>query len=170
MTKELDTLLGRYDAGQLSRRELLAALAVLVLPGQSPRTAPPIGVAKLLNHVTLYVRDVERSRAFYQSLFGMPVLTQQAPGVNLSVGAGFVGLYPVPTGESPRIDHFCLGLERFDAEATKRRLAAQGIDATLRERDDTKELYLADRDGLRVQLQDVRYNGGVGPLGDRKPA
>jgi len=169
MTKELDTLLGRYDAGQLSRRELLAALAMLVLPGPSLQRAPQIGAAKLLNHVTLYVRDVERSRAFYHSLFGMPVLTQQAPGVNLSVGAGFLGLYPVDAGEAPRIDHFCLGLQGFDAEATKRKLAAQGIDATIRERDDTKELYLADRDGLRVQLQDARYNGGVGPLGDRKP-
>lgn len=28
---------------------------------------------------------------------------------------------------------------------------------------------LADGDGLRVQLQDVRYRGGVGPLGDRNP-
>ena len=168
MTNELDTLLGRYDQGQLSRRELLAALAVLVLPEPTRRTAPPIGVAKLLNHVTLYVRDVERSRAFYQSLFGMPVLTQQADGFNLSAGAGFVGLYPVPTGESPRIDHFCLGLAGFDASASKQKLAAQGIDATIRERGETKELYFADRDGLRVQLQDARYNGGNGPLGDRK--
>lgn len=169
MTNELDTLLGRYDAGQLSRRELLGALAVLVLPVPSPRTAPQIGDAKLLNHVTLYVRDVERSRAFYQSLFGMPVLTQQPPGVNLSVGTGFLGIYPVPTGESPRIDHFCLGLQRFDAEAMKRKLAAQRIDATIRESDGRKELYLADRDGLKVQLQDTRYIGGGGPLGDRKP-
>jgi hypothetical protein len=30
-----------------------------------------------------------------------------------------------------------------------------------------KEPYFADRDGLRVQLQDARYNGGGGPLGDR---
>ncbi len=39
----------------------------------------------------------------------------------------------------------------------------------IRLRGDTKELYFTDPDGIRVQLQDVKYIGGTGVLGD-KPA
>jgi hypothetical protein len=29
--------------------------------------------------------------------------------------------------------------------------------------------HLTDPDGVSVQLQDTKYIGGLGPLGDRKP-
>jgi hypothetical protein len=96
-------------------------------------------------------------------------LTAQPPGVNLAVGGGFLGMYPIDPGESPRIDHVCFGLGRFDADATQRKLAAEGVDATIRVRGETRELYFDDPDGIRMQLQDVRYRGGVGPIGDRNP-
>ena len=170
MPTELETMLSRYEAGQMSRRDLLAAMALLLLPASSPAMVEPrIGLAKRLNHVTVYVRDVKQAQSFYQNLFGMPVRTQQAPGVNLSCGDGFLGLYPAGNDKPGRIDHFCLGLERFDAEAVRRKLADAGIDALIRQRGDTKELYFTDPDGIDVQLQDVRYRGGVGPVGDRNP-
>lgn len=170
MPTELEMMLSQYDAGQMSRRDLLSAMALLLLPVPAPaRAEPRIGLAKRLNHVTVHVRDVERSQAFYQNLFGMPVRTHQGRGVNLSSGDGFIGLYPAPNGGPGRIDHFCLGLERFDAETTKRKLVDAGIDAAISQRGDTKELYFTDPDGIDVQLQDVRYRGGVGPIGDRNP-
>ena len=170
MNPDLDSLLHQYEAGRISRRELLGTLAALVLPVTvPPQAGPAIGVAKHLNHATLMVTDVERSRHFYQDLFGMPVLTAQDPGVNLRLGSSFIGLYPVDQGEPARIDHVCLALENFNADAVQSRLAARKIEATVRPRGDTKELYFTDPDGIRIQLQDVRYRGGVGPLGDRDP-
>ena len=169
MPTNLELLIDQYDSGRLSRRELLGALAMLALPRTHASTEPKVGVAKQINHATLYVRDVEQSRAFYQRLFGMPVLIAQPPGFNLRIGSGFLGLYPIDPGESPRIDHVCFGLDRFDADSTQRKLAAEGVDATIRVRGETKELYFADPNGIRMQLQDVRYRGGVGPLGDRNP-
>ena len=169
MSVELDALLQRYESGQISRRQLLGALAAALASGCAP-AAPEagIGVAKQLNHVTLFVRSVEESQRFYQDLFSMPILTPQPPGVNLRVGGGFVGLYPA--GEEPnRIHHVCLGLEGFDADTTLDKLVARGIEASVRSRDETKELYLVDPNGIVIQLQDVRYRGGVGPLGDRDP-
>jgi hypothetical protein len=63
----------------------------------------------------------------------------------------------------------CLGIEKFDTERVLATLKSEGLDANIRLRGDTKELYFNDPDGIRVQLQDVRYIGGVGPLGDRPP-
>ena len=169
MLADLDSLLDRYDDGSLTRRQLLAVLATLAVPVASAPATPRIAPARQLNHATLFVRDVAKSQQFYQRLFGMPVLTPQPPGVNLAVGTAFIGLYPADSGVEPRIDHVCLGIDHFDADVTKQKLAAEGVESTIRLRGDTKELYFADPDGIRIQIQDVRYRGGVGPLGARNP-
>ena len=167
MSNELAVLLDRYEAGSLSGREFLGAVAALSVSPSIGPTEPAIGVAKQLNHATLFVRDVQASRVFYQNLFGMPILTPQPPGLNLATGSGFVGLYPTPAGEPSRIDHLCFGLERFNAKSTHEKLTTLGIESLIRVRGDTNELYFVDPDGIRIQLQDVRYRGGIGPLGDR---
>jgi len=170
MNVELESLLRRYEDGTITRRELLVALAAVASTGAAAQTAQPsVGAVKQLNHVTIFVEDVGKSVAFFQRLFGMPVLTRQVPGINLVAGGGgFLGIYPAqgrPTG----INHVCFGLEDFDADATLTKLKGQGLDAGIRLRGDTKELYLNAPDNVLVQLQDVRYRGGVGPLGDRDP-
>ena len=169
MNTELEVLLNRYEKGQISRRELLGALATVVISATGTAAAEPaIGDVKQLNHVTLFVQDVQKSVAFYQNLFGMPVLTPQDPGINLKTGSGFLGIYPAQ-GRATGINHVCLGLEKFDADAVVKKLKDRRLDASIRLRGDTKELYFTDPDNVRVQLQDVRYRGGVGPLGDRDP-
>ncbi len=169
MREELDRLLRGYEDGAITRRDLLATMAMLVVAGPSSAAAEPaIGTVKQLNHVTIFVQDVQRSVKFYQESFGMPILTPQPPGVNLKVGTGFLGIYPAqgrPTG----IDHFCLTLDDFHADRVLKKLKDRHIDASIRLRGDTKELMLTDPDNIRVQLQDVSYTGGVGPLGNRYP-
>ncbi|MBI4477585.1 MAG: VOC family protein [Acidobacteria bacterium] len=165
----LDQLLDAYDAACISRRELLGALSAFLAAAPANAAAEPaIGTVKQLNHVTMFVQDVQKSVAFYQDLFGMPVLTRQDPGMNLNAGTGFLGIYPAQK-RAPAIDHVCLGLEQFDADAVLKKLTDRGLKANIRLRGDTKELYFSDPDGIRVQLQDVKYRGGVGPLGDRDP-
>jgi catechol 2,3-dioxygenase-like lactoylglutathione lyase family enzyme len=150
MLNHVEALLCRYDTGQMSRREL-------------------IGTATQLNHATLYVNDVARSQEFYQKLFGMPVLTRQSLGVNLRAGAGFVGLYPARDRGAPRIDHICLSIDRFDATGVLAKLQAQQLNAEIVRRGETEELYVDDPDGISIQIQDTRYRGGTGRLGDRDP-
>jgi catechol 2,3-dioxygenase-like lactoylglutathione lyase family enzyme len=170
MVMSLDHLLSRYENGRLSRRELLGALAALTAAASPPAGAAPLGAVKSLNHVSVFVPAVQKSVKFYQDLFGMPVLTRQDPGVNLNCGAGFFGIYPAQGGASTgSINHLCFGLENFDADAVLTQLADRGVKGSIRLRGDTKELYFTDPDGIRVQLQDVRYKGGVGPLGDKDP-
>ena len=172
MSDGLDRLLGEYESGRMSRRELLGALALLTAAAAapSPAAAAPVGTVAAFNHVSVFVPDVKKSVAFYQDLFGLPVLTRQDPGVNLNCGSGFLGIYPLPaSATASRIDHLCLGMPNFDADAVLKALTDRGIKANIRMRGETKELYFTDPDGIRVQLQDTRYKGGTGVLGDKDP-
>lgn len=176
MSQGLDRLLTQYEKGRISRRELLGALASLtaataVSPAAAAEaTGAPVGAVASFNHVSVFVPNVQKAVEFYQSLFGLPVLTRQDPGVNLDCGAGFLGIYPLPaSATSSRIDHLCLGMREFDADAVLKQLTERGIKANIRMRGNTKELYFTDPDGIRVQLQDVKYKGGTGVLGDQEP-
>ena len=168
MGDTLEQLVTRYDRGLITRRELIAALLAVAGTSAAAQSPPAIGAVKQLNHVTVFVKDVQQSQRFYQDLFGLPLLTRQDPGVNLNAGNGFFGIYPAGQGQTG-INHVCFGLENFDADAVLKKLTDRGLKANVRLRGDTKELYFSDADNVRVQLQDVRYIGGVGPLGDRHP-
>jgi catechol 2,3-dioxygenase-like lactoylglutathione lyase family enzyme len=168
MVTGFDQLLTRYESGQISRRELLGGLAALAVVAPANAAAPSIASVAQMNHVTLFVKDVKKSVEFYQRLFGLPVLTLQDPGVNLRVGASFLGIYPA--GDRPAsINHVCFGLDKFDADETLEKLTDAGVKGRIRQRGDTKELYFTDPDNLSMQLQDTRYIGGKGALGDQKP-
>lgn len=170
MNDNFDRLLNQYENGHLTRRQLLVALAAVAATNSSSAAAQsPIGTVRQLNHVSIFVPDVKKSVRFYQELLGMPVLTEQSPGINLNAGAGFLGIYPAQQAASGSIHHFCLGMESFDADATLKRLTDRGVQANIRMRGETKELYFTDPDNVRVQLQDVKYKGGGGVLGDRDP-
>ena len=165
MSGAMDQLLTQYENGRITRREYLAGVSALVVAARAATAADPaISTAKQLNHVTIFVRDVQRSKAFYQELFGMPLLTPQDPGVNLRAGDGFLGIYPAQD-RMAGINHICFGLDNFDADAVLKKLTQRGLNGNIRLRGDTKELYFSDPDNIRVQLQDVRYIGGVGGCG-----
>ena len=169
MSDSFDQLLSQYERGHLSRRQLLLAMAAIAAaPSTQAASQSPIGTVRQLNHVTIFVPDVKKSVRFYQELLGMPVLTEQSPGMNLNAGNGFLGIYPAQAA-SGSIHHFCLGMDNFDADAVLKTLTERGVEANIRMRGETKELYFTDPDGVRVQLQDVKYKGGVGVLGDRDP-
>lgn len=163
----VESLLSRYETGSLSRRELLSTLAALVAAPAATVAQTPTLQARSLNHVSLIVSDLDRSLGFYQDVFGLPVKSRQTGGVNLAVGDSFVGLYQGGARGGASINHFCLGLEGFDPERAVRALAAAGVQSESRSRDGVPQVYCRDPDGLRVQLQDVSFCGGVGPLGNQ---
>ena len=75
MDSMIDSLFDQYERGGMTRRHLVQALAVLVLPGralaQDAAPAPtPIVRGLSVNHVALTVSDIQRSFVFYQKLFG----------------------------------------------------------------------------------------------------
>lgn len=147
-------------------------------PAPSYPGAPPIPV-RTLNHFTIAVADVERAVGFYQRVFGMRLQYHQGteadwgkkviPVVGFGRGPQFLAFSG--SSEPGRIDHFCLGVDKFDSADMVKRLAAHGVKASVRMRADsnppTEELTFRDPDDIRVQLQDVTYCGGEGRLGAR---
>jgi catechol 2,3-dioxygenase-like lactoylglutathione lyase family enzyme len=139
---------------------------------------PPIPV-RTLNHFTIMVGDVQRAVAFYQRVFGMRVQYSQGtesdwskkiiPIVGIGKGPQFLAF--AASKDGGRIDHFCLGVEKFDSADMVKRLAAHGVKAAVRMRADSnppsEELTFRDPDNIMVQLQDVTYCGGEGRLGER---
>jgi catechol 2,3-dioxygenase-like lactoylglutathione lyase family enzyme len=171
----------------ISRRELLISLPALVVATRAAAQPARAAVRVAgLNHVTLSVSDVKRSVDFYQGLFGMPVASRQGTTTNLRIGAGpqFLGVSSSGTA-APNINHLCLGVDDFRVDRITAALAARGITTTdeagnagggglgggpmkmrIRDRQGTPELYFSDPDGVVVQLQDARYCGGGGPMGN----
>jgi catechol 2,3-dioxygenase-like lactoylglutathione lyase family enzyme len=163
MLDKLEALVTAFETGALGRREFLQALLVTavapgaaagVTAGAPPQAAKP-ATAVSLNHVTLAVRDVDASQAFYERVLGISEVSRQFNGVNLGLGDSFLGLYDVePRGQ---IHHFCVGVEGFDLEAHAEGLSEQGVEPLIRE--DRPELYFMDPDGIRVQLSAAEYRG-----------
>lgn len=166
MSRAVESLLSHYESGRLSRRELVAILTAAVVAPRTVTAQPPVLEAATLNHASLIVSDLERSVAFYQRTFGLAVKSTQQGGVNLAVGDAFLGVYQGGANATPHINHICFGLRGFDPAATVAALEAQGLPAESRTRDGVTQVYTADPDNLRVQLQDVSFCGGVGPLGN----
>jgi catechol 2,3-dioxygenase-like lactoylglutathione lyase family enzyme len=166
MIPAVETLLTRYESGRLSRRDLVACLTALAVAPRSAAAQADALKAATLNHASLIVSDLDRSVAFYQRAFGMSVKSTQQGGVNLAVGDAFLGVYQGGPAATPHINHVCFGIRNFDPAATVAALESQGLPAESRTRDGVTQVYTADPDNLRIQLQDVSFCGGLGPLGN----
>lgn len=173
----------------LSRRNVLK---LLITSFFSPRLlaqgqASPIRIQKLHNF-GLRVTDVARSVAFYQDLFGMPVVARQGDTVCLRIGAGpaFFSLTPVRAGEVPGISHIGISATDFSVDGMSARLEAHGITPSAplqagqsplslamrswrreRREADAVELFFADAEGLVFQLCSPAHCGGTGALGEQ---
>ena len=71
----------------------------------------------------------DRSR-FYQRLFGLPSRRVSATSVQLQIGSGpqHLALSAAASGAAPKIDHFCLGVDAFNASIrVTKALAGHGV-------------------------------------------
>ncbi len=111
--------------------------------------------APSMNHVTLAVSDVQRSKEYYARVLGIDEVSTQKNGINLGMGDSFLGLYDM--GENTGIHHFCVGLDSYSVDSAAQRLRELGIEPYVRE--DKPEVYFQDPDGITLQLEDKRYRG-----------
>jgi catechol 2,3-dioxygenase-like lactoylglutathione lyase family enzyme len=159
---------------------------------EQPRNQPL--ATRALNHVALSCSDQHRSLQFYQRLFGMPIQARQGPSLMMAAGSrpDFIVLNQAGTNAFPNNSHFCLTMDGFDPDRVMKTLVGLGLKesagggagpmtARVRWRQvsvngggpgspkGTPELYFTDPDNIGGQIQDARYCGGSGALGEVCP-
>jgi len=154
--KLINGLIGQYEKGVLSRRELVGTLAALSMMGKAAFAAETGFQSASINHVSITASNLERSVAFYSRVFNLT--RQPRPDANLvQLAVGRNAHLSLRQGANPRFDHFAIGIEAFNKDRVIADLKARG--ATAIDGGDGAGLHVADPDGLFVQ---VIGNGVVG--------
>lgn len=173
---------------KISRRELLLSIpalapALALTPRLFAQAPKPTVAVKTINHFALNVSDVKRSVDFYQGLFGMPIQQRQGSTVILRIGSGpqYMALSPAGTNMPSIVSNLGLGIDNFNpdqvmsllmqhgltkADAADPGLSGGAMKMRVSKRGDTNELFFGDPDNFIVQLQDTKYCGGNGALGN----
>ena len=155
MEKTISRLLTAYEAGALTRRQVVTGLAGLVATATEASSATLSGDA--LDHVSLLVGNLDRSTAFYRDVLGLVEARGARPdgSVRLNLpGSGYLTLRRATPSPSGIVDHFCIRLSGFDKEAVTRQLKARGI-VPIDEPNFTGTgagFHITDPDGISVQL------------------
>ena len=119
-----------------------------------------------LDHVVLRVRDLEAALRFYQGALGCAIerRTDALGLIQLRAGASLIDLVPLdsplgkagggtPAPDGKNVDHFCLRIEPFEAQALAEHLRAHGV-----EPGDVSRRYGADGYGPSMYLHDPDGN------------
>ena len=141
-------LLNRFEKGALSRRGLIQGLAMLTAAGAQAQDTviKPVKI----DHISIQVTDLPRSIAFYQKIFGFTVVSEDKPNEIVRLGSAgkvLVSLHhKSPTG---LVDHYAIGIEKFNKEAVTRELKERG--ATPEDNLDAG-FHIKDPEGISVQI------------------
>jgi catechol 2,3-dioxygenase-like lactoylglutathione lyase family enzyme len=182
MRNTIDELVTAYEEQRLTRRQLIGALMIastvtpLGADQEKPRAnltgAPPPNDAlfrgRIVNHVTLRVKDVDESRRFYQELLGASVLldartAEQTGSIDLLIGDSFV---TVSGGRgAPGIDHFAIGLDPWPGadralalvQARFPNSEARASQNQFSKAAEVRSVMLKDPSGVSVQLGSTKY-------------
>ncbi len=146
----IERLLSRYEAGGLTRRQLVQGLTALGLGtfsgGARAQSTPSTVRAVGLNHIALYVTDIPRARDFYVRHLGLEVTSESAGTCFLRCGEdNFVALF---RADKPGLSHYCYSIPGYTVEKAAEALRDVGIEPRVR----GQRVYFDDADGLEVQL------------------
>lgn len=170
-----------------------------VLAPAPKSAAKPAFQLKSISHVTLTITNGPRSKEFYQKVLGLPVQAIQGATACLAVGSGpdFVAVNTAANNPNANagINHVAFTIEHFDPNRVMGILENSGLEpieygipaaikpltcrTRFRQRSangggsshplGTPELYFNDPDNIAIQIQDVKYCGGSGALGEICP-
>jgi catechol 2,3-dioxygenase-like lactoylglutathione lyase family enzyme len=114
-----------------------------------------------VHHVSFAVRDLPRSREFYEGVLGLRTIPRPdfgLAGVWYGVGGGEIHLIQVPDGAelgaaseklTPLANHCAFAIDDYDA--TLAALKQQGV-TVLETRSDVGQLWVQDPDGNVIEL------------------
>jgi catechol 2,3-dioxygenase-like lactoylglutathione lyase family enzyme len=117
---------------------------------------------KGMHHLALKVKDLKRSKAFYQEMFGMEVVWEpDEKSVYLSTGTDNLALHEYasatePSPDSQQLDHLGFIIDRIETvrglESEFRAKQVKIIHPFKNHRDGSASFYCADPDGVVIQL------------------
>src|SRR4051794_6381909 len=116
---------------RMTRRAALCVLGAAAGP-RLRADASAVGVlrATRVDHVALDVGDLDKELSYYRRLFGNEVLKDsKTPRRYLRMGPCYLAIAPVAAGQTPRINHFAVGVEKSNAAGIKTALDRAGIRA-----------------------------------------
>jgi catechol 2,3-dioxygenase-like lactoylglutathione lyase family enzyme len=146
MKNTISKLLEAYENRKMSRRDLVQGLALLAA---SSGTASAAGFqGNSINHVSLFVGNLQRSTDFYQRVFGCAV--NKRDGNNqLMFGKNFLVLRP---GNPPsKVDHLAIGVDNFNKDSVTADLKARGV-TPIDQQAGGFGFHVVDPDGFPVQI------------------
>jgi len=162
-------------ANPLRRKLLQFALLAPFSTSLFAQSAGNAIAVQKLHTFGLRVTDVERSVAFYQQVFGMPVQARVGDTVCLQIGDGprFISLRALRAGEQPGITHIGLSVPNFNTADVSAKLRANGFreNAAAAQQGNALDqsmqywpvndqvIAFADAEGLNLQLCAPTYCG-----------
>lgn len=148
----ISDLVERFESGRLSRRELIGGLTLLMAASQAPAEQAPQSrglVGNGIDHVSVLVSNLERSATFYQSLFGLSVLSEDKPHGILRLGRKRVSVSIRKETPYGTVDHFGVSVENFNKEAVTQVLTQRGLTP---QENWQYGFHVKDPDGVVVQM------------------
>ena len=158
MIRFIDGVVGAFEGGHLTRRELVERLGAFFAvaagvassahgeEGEPASAGSPTFQATEVNHVALRVTDVARSRDFYKKHLGLRVTSDRSPNnCFLSCGDNFLALF---RGDKACMDHYCYSINDYKAGQAVETLKRVG----LKPERHANRVYFLDPDGLQVQV------------------
>jgi len=148
----ISNLLNRFERGLLTRRELVRSLTMLTAAGSATRVAQAQDASVKgvkIDHVSIQVSDLPASIAFYQKIFGFTILSEDKPNEIVRLGASKVLVSLHHKSPTALVDHFAIGVEKFDREAVTRALKDRGANP---ENNLDAGFHIKDPEGISVQI------------------
>ena len=184
MERIISGLLHDFEAGKLTRRQLIqvlalgvttgpAALAAAQKPAEQYSIAPPVLPAPWktvwLDHISYAVSDYRRSTAFYRDLMGWEIIHDDGQkqcsmkvgnvgGIIIRNRAGYEGAAGSTNQSSITglIDHISWGVEPWDTAKVKAELEKRGLDPQPDMDGKFQSFHLRDPDGWDLQVSNQR--------------
>ncbi len=159
MEKIVDHLLGQFEHGRISRRQLVQALAFGVAAAAAPAragAAPRGGLkAVAVNHISYQVADYRRTRDFYVDLLGMEASGDDGQQCFLKFGRDsfLIARNSGEPGAAPLVDHICYTVADWDKGAVEAELRRRGL---VPDRDTDESFHVRDPDGYDLQVSSDR--------------
>ena len=151
MDTVITDLVNRFDAGTLSRRQLIQGLTALAAAGGAlPAAAQQTPFKSTrIDHISVQVTDMARSVEFYQKIFGLKILNEDKENeiVRMGVTKIIVSLHRKPPVGI--VDHFAIAIDDFNRDAVTAELAKHGLKA---EENLDYGFFVRDPEGIPVQI------------------